>query len=935
MICSNCYYNILTNFICKICQNNFCSLSCLQIHCYIEHTTINNKRDSQNKKIINSPLLVKGTIDNTIEYNEIYSLKNFEGIKKKVLGTGSYGQVFLGFNKITKKYYAIKHMDKKNILSLLKTLKIAQKEIEIQSKINHPNLVKLLYAKETEKSYYLVMDYATGGSLFSHISKHKGLSEDETFSKFIQVLNAINFLHENDLIHRDIKPENILIFENNVVKICDFGWCVKLNGHQRRTYCGTTEYMSPELVNYKEYGKENDVWSLGILLYEMIHGYSPFRSNKPVYDEKDVINNIINHNLRFEKEISNECKQLICDLLEPNINKRIKVEDIYNSAFIKKYEKIKYGLQNNNQIQFENNNQIKDLGYNKNINYNKYMVKDLNIHDHSCNIIKFPDKNGLNLTDNFIRNKSSPKVRKINDNNMNSTFNNDNYYSNIISNNNNNFIIDNKDDFFLQIDNNLEKNINKKNDFYIDNNNVKQKGISNKTCENFYPNNIQKKRENEIIGKYSIHTNDPSPEKVKRDNIEFINFNNYNFYLYHQNNFSNITPEINMNYINNNKNNNNMQIKDGQYISMDVQKLEEKKKTNQIINDNIINYDYLKSTVNNNINGNYYNYNGYNHERSKNIFFYPNEKQSSLIGNPTNINNNKDYNKINNSGENYIKENNNISIIKHHKSPIKNRTEKKKTFDNSNYMNCVTDSKTPKINEFKLEDNYCVNVNITKNIKNTAQILHPDKYTPAFSNEIETKRYLEEKEPLDNMKRKYKEKISDGEILFDEMNAPKNNDKYEPINNSNKNKIEKCVSILSEDKLEKIKNKNEQTKECILNRSKSFCGKSKVNNKKNKKNKLIIIKQNNIINSTNVKIYDQRNNISKKNDYSQEKKVINEINNSQKINKGINKQTNDNIQYNYHTPKKNENVEIINYKEKRSRRSGTSSRGRTDPRRGC
>ena len=102
------------------------------------------------------------------------------------------------------------------------------------------------------------------------------------FSLFIQVVNAVYFLHKNNLIHRDIKPENILIFENNIIKLCDFGWCVKLEeGEQRGTFCGTTEYMSPELVNHEEYSKEIDIWSLGVLLYEMVHGYSPFRPDKP------------------------------------------------------------------------------------------------------------------------------------------------------------------------------------------------------------------------------------------------------------------------------------------------------------------------------------------------------------------------------------------------------------------------------------------------------------------------------------------------------------------------------------------------------------------------------------------------------------------------------------------------------------------------------
>ncbi len=240
-------------------------------------------------------------------------------------------------------------MDKKNIYSLLHSFTVVQKEIEIHSKINHPNIVKLLYVKETEKSYDLIMEYAPGGNLFHFIRRNKGLNEKKSFNLFIQVLNAVYFLHEHDLIHRDIKPENILIFENNIVKLCDFGWCVKLNGKQRETFCGTTEYMSPELVNSEGYGKENDVWSLGVLLYEMIHGHSPFIPNKPFFTEREVMQNIINYNLRFEKNISDECKQLICGLLEPNINNRYKVEDIYCSEFVKKYENIIFGSQNNIQ----------------------------------------------------------------------------------------------------------------------------------------------------------------------------------------------------------------------------------------------------------------------------------------------------------------------------------------------------------------------------------------------------------------------------------------------------------------------------------------------------------------------------------------------------------------------------------------------------------
>ena len=149
-----------------------------------------------------------------------------------------------------------------------------------------------------------------------------------------------------------LKIWNILLFSNNnkksrndcdyIVKLCDFGWCVKLNGGERDTFCGTTEYMSPELVDHKEYSKEIDVWSLGILLYEMVHGYSPFRPDKPDFKPKDVIRNIRLHKLKFDENISNECKELIYHLLEENPDKRYKVEDIFNSDFVKFYQKRKF-----------------------------------------------------------------------------------------------------------------------------------------------------------------------------------------------------------------------------------------------------------------------------------------------------------------------------------------------------------------------------------------------------------------------------------------------------------------------------------------------------------------------------------------------------------------------------------------------------------------
>ena len=336
-----------------------------------------------------SPYLITGKIYKKINYDQKYSLKNFILIKDnkneiRTVGSGSFGNVYLSKNIIDNKIYAIKHMDKNKLIKLLHSLKGIYHEIDIQSRIEHENIIRILYAHEDKDSFDLVMEYAQNGNLFHYIRKNNGLNELQSFQLFIQVVNAVNFLHKNDLIHRDIKPENILLFnnENNsnnfLVKLCDFGWCVKLDGESRKTFCGTTEYMSPELIEHRGYNKEIDVWSLGILLYEMIHGYSPFRPNKAKFNEKDVFENIKKHDLKFGKKVSERCKNLIYNLLAFNKNKRYKVEDIYNSEFVKYYadNKISIPISNKNEFDVISKRIIRSLSkVNENRNYRNFNHK--------------------------------------------------------------------------------------------------------------------------------------------------------------------------------------------------------------------------------------------------------------------------------------------------------------------------------------------------------------------------------------------------------------------------------------------------------------------------------------------------------------------------------------------------------------------------------
>ena len=541
MKCQNCFNELISSLRCPYCPNLFCSLPCLESHYSISHNlNLFHKNEEKNNlyfthsTTVTSPFLVKGILKTKIYYEPIYNLDNFIPIYKhdgnlKTIGSGSYGQVYLALNIITKKYYAIKHMDKKNIFLILNSLLNIQKEIDIQSKIEHPNIVKLLYVHETESTYDLIMEYAKGGNLFHYIRQNGGLSEDKSFEIFIQVVNAIYFLHENDLIHRDIKPENILIFENNVVKLCDFGWCVKLNGYQRGTFCGTTEYMSPELVNHQGYGKEIDNWSLGVLLYEMIHGYSPFKPNKDEFEPEDVMENIVNHNLKFKKQVSERCKKLIYGLLDSNIYNRYTVKDIFNSEFVKYYENIKF----NNDM---NKTQINNILYSPQIEMNN----NINIHM-NCDY------------KNYIYNIQIPERNKSYD--FNSEFNNNNNY-NYNYQKSNGGVFDNYIKSAKKCQNNISygdfsensnylsnSNINNdnfykneiiKHDNLFENENKSKKLVRNKTENLFYPNDFIKEKEINKINEYSIINNNINYNSL---NNEFINGNNNNFnsnnnYLY-------------------------------------------------------------------------------------------------------------------------------------------------------------------------------------------------------------------------------------------------------------------------------------------------------------------------------------------------------------------------------------------------------------------
>ena len=448
MNCFSCSKNIHKEIICDQCSNKFCSDSCIAFHYSFYHQNVNNKEEininnySDNTKNIEkntSNFLTDGYFLKEIKYESIYDIKNFKhhlvNGKPKLLGYGSFGNVYLEINKINKKFYAIKHIEKRRILKALNTLEPIYNEIKIQSKICHPNIVKILYANESEKYFDIVLEYANKGNLFYYIKDNEYLSESQSFKIFIQIVNAIYFLHKNNFIHRDIKPENILLFDKNIAKLCDFGWCVEFKDEPRNTFCGTTEYMAPEMLNEKNYGKEIDIWSLGILLYEMLHGHSPFKPDKANFNDKDVIKNIIyQKNIKYKSSLSKECIELMTHLIDKNIKRRYSLEDIINSKFVKKFEKStnNYKLKNIREFQKINSkNTIRTINTTRTNNTNNYLEQK-----EKLTINKNPNINRRNTSKYNTRKILNSFLSMENDNSNNYIINKENSCKNIINNSN-------------------------------------------------------------------------------------------------------------------------------------------------------------------------------------------------------------------------------------------------------------------------------------------------------------------------------------------------------------------------------------------------------------------------------------------------------------------------------------------------------------------
>ena len=250
------------------------------------------------------------------------------------LGSGSFSKVNLVCHKSDpSKYYAMKEVSKKNE----QELKMIVKEITLHMSLEHQNIIKFEDYFETQDKVYIFLEYAKEGDLFGYI-KRKNPNEQQMLKFFYQTCVAIEYIHSKNIMHRDLKPENILLDADLNVKVCDFGWSAEyLESVNRETLCGTYEYMAPEIFFRNKQTKKTDIWALGILLYELYHGYAPFRGSRM----DAVMQAIMQNTIAFKKNLAPDVKDVIMKILMFDPKKRLAIEEILSHDLITNFIKSK------------------------------------------------------------------------------------------------------------------------------------------------------------------------------------------------------------------------------------------------------------------------------------------------------------------------------------------------------------------------------------------------------------------------------------------------------------------------------------------------------------------------------------------------------------------------------------------------------------------
>lgn len=226
------------------------------------------------------------------------------------LGKGKFGNVYLAREKKSHFVIALKVLIKSQIVDSEIEHQV-RREVEIQYRLRHPNILRMYGYFHDDKRIYLILEYAKEGALYK-LLKEKVRFDEKSAAVYVRDLTkALIYCHSKNIIHRDIKPENLLLGYNGVLKMADFGWSVHTTNSRRMTLCGTLDYLSPEMIAGKPHTFAVDIWSLGVLCYELLVGIPPFEAQNS-WQTHRMIKNVI---VKYPEHVSDKAKDLINKLL--------------------------------------------------------------------------------------------------------------------------------------------------------------------------------------------------------------------------------------------------------------------------------------------------------------------------------------------------------------------------------------------------------------------------------------------------------------------------------------------------------------------------------------------------------------------------------------------------------------------------------------------
>jgi len=250
------------------------------------------------------------------------------------LGSGTFATVRAAKEKATGAKYAIKIIDKK---AMGAKQDMMMREVDILKQVKHGNIIKLKELFESPQKLYLVMELVTGGELFDKIVERGSYSERDASFVMRQIVDACRYLHENNIVHRDLKPENLLLEtpRSDIVKIADFGLS-KILGDEAmlKTACGTPGYVAPEVLQLNGYGKEVDMWSIGVIMYILLCGFPPFYEESNAQLFKAIMEGRFSYPAPYWSGVSDSAKDLINKLLVVDPKKRLTAEQALQHPWI-------------------------------------------------------------------------------------------------------------------------------------------------------------------------------------------------------------------------------------------------------------------------------------------------------------------------------------------------------------------------------------------------------------------------------------------------------------------------------------------------------------------------------------------------------------------------------------------------------------------------